>query len=111
MRKRELLGRQVKLQRVTEGDLVRIILAAGTAFEQKLALLGDDQQLGRLAAAARKFGDRIDNPDVVMRQDDRQLLGRELFTAIGAAGAVGGGNRALDGRCNWLHDRCVYSSR
>ena len=40
---------EVKLDGVTEGDFERVILAAGAAFQEKLALFRNDQQLWRLA--------------------------------------------------------------
>jgi hypothetical protein len=79
MRQRKLLARQVKLDRMTEGDLERIILPPRASLEQEFSLLADDEQLGRLARPPREFGDRIHDADVVMREDDRQFFqGKDL---------------------------------
>ena len=49
MRQRELLGGQVHLKRVAKSDLKRIILSTGAAFQKKFAVIGNNQELGRLA--------------------------------------------------------------
>ena len=111
VRQRELLAREVELDRVAEGDLERVVLPARAALQQELALLADDQQLGRLARAARELDDRVDHPDVEVRQDDGELFdGERLALPRSAAPArcrrPGGALSALrDGRGDGLHVR------
>src|SRR4051812_551203 len=83
VRQRELLSRKMELDRMAEGDLERVILPAGAALQEELAVVGDDQELRRLAAAAREFGDRVDRADVEVRQDDGKLFGAELLALPG----------------------------
>jgi hypothetical protein len=100
MRQRKLLGGQIKLKCVAERDFIRVILPAGPAFEQELPLLADNQQLGRFARTAGKFGDRIDDSDVEMRQDDGEFLGRECFasaTGFGGSGPCTGDGTGAEG--------------
>src|SRR5271170_6958062 len=48
MRQGKLFFRQVKLQRVAEGNLKRIVLSAGAAFKKIFALFTANEELGRL---------------------------------------------------------------
>ena len=96
VRQRELLAGQVKLQGVAEGDLERVVLAAGAALEQELALLADDQQLGGLARALGVVDDGVDDADVEVRQDDGQFFGAERLAAAGLAGRAGAGDLPRD---------------
>ncbi|MHC4508208.1 MAG: hypothetical protein ACYTAO_04505 [Planctomycetota bacterium] len=66
-----------------ESDAVEIVFAARTAFEQELALLGDDDHFRRTAIAAGERLDLNDDADVVMAEDASKLLGREMCTASG----------------------------
>ena len=97
VRQRELLARQVQLDRVREGDLVRIILPPRAAFEQELALLADDQQLGGLARPAGILDDRVDHPDVEMRHHDREFFRGKLLALPRLAGLSGSGSAGMDG--------------
>src|SRR5258706_15675651 len=88
-----------------ECHLKRVILAAGAALEQELALLGVDQQLGGFSRAAGVFGDRFDDADVEMRHHDDQFFSPEALasTAPLLPGHAGPGNGALNGGGNGLH--------
>jgi hypothetical protein len=109
VRQRELLLRQVQLQRVTERDLERIVLPPRPAFEKELALFADDEELRRLARPAWEVDDRVDDPDVEVRHHDRKLFGgkrlpRPAPAALRAAGPNGPGRgRRLNGGRDGLH--------
>ncbi len=83
VREGELFAGQMKLEGMSEGHLERVVLAPRAAFEQKLSLLADDQQLGGFARPAGEFDDGVDDADVEMRKDDGQFLGRELLAKPG----------------------------
>ncbi len=100
----KLLARQVKLQRVGEGDLVRIVFAAGAALEKELALLADNQELGGFAGAARIIDDRVEHADVKVRHDDGKFFSGELLARSDLARLAGTGDAAaLTSRSARLH--------
>lgn len=76
-------GGQVGLDGVGEGNAVEVVLAAGAAFQQELALLGDDDHFRRAAIAAGQGFDLLNHADVVMAEDANQLLGRKMCAASG----------------------------
>ncbi len=76
-------GGQVGLDSVGEGDAVEIVLAAGAALQEELALLGDDYHFGGAAVAAGQGLDLMNDADVVMAEDSNQLLGRKMCAASG----------------------------
>ena len=71
------------LDGVGEGDAVEVVLAAGAALQQELALLGDDDHFGRAAVAAGQGLDLMNDADVVMAEDSYKLLGRKMCAASG----------------------------
>ena len=77
-----LLG-QVHLDGMGEGDAVEVVLAAGAALQEKLALLGDDYHFGRTAVAAGQGLYPMNDADVVMAEDSYQLLGRKMCATSG----------------------------
>src|SRR5258706_4161298 len=105
VRQRKLLAGKVKLQRMRKRHLERVILAAGAALEQELALFGVDEQLGGFSRAAGVFGDRFNDADVEMRHHDDQFLSPEALasTASLLPGHAGAGNGALNGGRDRLH--------
>ena len=74
---------QVGLDGVGEGDAVEVVLAAGAALQEELALLGDDYHFGRAAVTAGQGLDLMNDADVVMAEDANQLLGRKICAASG----------------------------
>jgi len=76
-------GGQVGLDGVGEGDAVEVVLAAGAALQEELALLGDDYHFGRAAVTAGQGLDLMNDADVVMAEDANQLLGRKICAASG----------------------------
>jgi len=74
---------QVDLDGVGEGDAVEVVLAAGAALEQELALLGDDNHFWGTAVAAGEGFDLMNDADVVMAEDANQFLGRKMCAASG----------------------------
>src|SRR5688500_4755942 len=85
VREGELLAGEVKLDRVAEGDLEGVVLAAGAALHEELALLGDDQELGRFPRAPGELDDRVDDADVEVGEDDAEFFGAELLALSGEA--------------------------
>lgn len=76
-------GGQVCLDGVGEGDAGQVVLAVGTALQEELALLGDDDHFGRAAVAAGQGFYLVNDADVVMAEDANQLLGRKICAASG----------------------------
>ena len=109
VRQRELLLGQVKLKRVAERDLERVVLPPRAALEEELALLADDEQFRGFAGPAREVDDGVDHPDVEVRHHDRQLFGRKRLADAGLARRPRTGDgRGLDGRRHGLHARKAY---
>ncbi len=79
----ESLPGQVCLDGVGEGDAIEVVLAAGAAFQEEFALLGDDYHFGRATIAAGQGLDLMNDADVVMAEDANQLLGRKMCTTSG----------------------------
>jgi hypothetical protein len=65
----------VGLDGVGEGDAVEVVLAAGAALQEELALLGDDYHFWRAAVAAGQGFYLMNDADVVMAEDANELLG------------------------------------
>jgi len=76
-------GGKVGLDGVGEGDAVQVVLAAGTAFQEEFALLGDDDHFRSAEVAAGQGFDLLNHADVVMAEDANQLLGRKMCAASG----------------------------
>ncbi len=79
----EALGGEVALDGVGEGDVVEVVLAARAAFEQVLALVGDDDGFWGAAVAADQGLDLQDDADVVVAHYSNELFGRKLCAASG----------------------------
>ena len=73
MRERELLGREIELKGMGEGDLEGVITSAGSSFEEEFALLADDEELGGFSGAAGEFDDGFNGADVEIGKNDGRI--------------------------------------
>ncbi len=79
---------QFRLDGVAEADLVLLVPPAGSPLELEFSRARLDDQLGRPPAAAAELLQRLDYPNVVVREDDGQLVAVEDVVVITALGAV-----------------------
>ena len=76
----ELLGGEVELEGVGEGDFEGVVLAAGAAFEEVLAFFCGDEELGRAAGTAGILLDGLNGADVEsLTHHDGEFFGGEFF--------------------------------
>ena len=62
-----------------ERDAIGIVAARGASFQQELAALRADAQLRRAARAPPELADALDDPQVIMAEDDRRLRAVEAI--------------------------------
>jgi hypothetical protein len=79
MGERELFAGEIKLKGVGEGDLERIILAAGAAFKKVFAFFGVDKELGGAAGTTGIFLHGLNRADVKVTHHNDKFLGGESF--------------------------------
>ncbi len=97
MGERELFFGEEELEGVGECDFEGVVFSLGAAFEEELAFLGGEEELGSFAGATGEFFDGGDGADVEVGEDDDKFVGGEFFAVgherkdnVGDAGVRGG---------------------